>query len=120
MDKDLKQHIRGLEEQLLRPEVRSSPEELNKLLANDFREFGSMGHIFLKSDCIAAVGASGVFKMTLHNFDMHTLADDAVLATYQIIDETRNRHTLRSSIWKLRNGRWQLFFHQGTIIHLQP
>lgn len=23
-------------------------------------------------------------------------------------------HTLRSSIWKYRDNRWQMFFHQGT------
>lgn len=120
MDKhtNLKEHIKGLEEKLLRPEVRTSPEELDKLLADEFCEYGSAGSIFVKSDFMGAGGVSA-FKMTLHNFDMHALAHDVVLATYQIIDETRNRHTLRSSIWKCRDGRWQLFFHQGTITNLQ-
>lgn len=115
---DLKEYIKDLEEKLLRPEVRTSPEELNKLLADDFVEYGSSGHIFSKNDCISAVG-TGVLKLTLRNFDMHTLADDVVLTTFQLIDETRERHTLRSSIWRYRNGRWQLFFHQGTITNLQ-
>lgn len=120
MDKtvNLKKYIKGLEEKLLRPEVRTNPEKLNELLADEFFEYGSSGNIFSKNDCIDAVKIGGTFKMTLHNFNMHTLADDVVLATFQINDETRNRHTLRSSIWKYKNGRWQLFFHQGTITNV--
>jgi hypothetical protein len=45
---------------------------------------------------------------------LHTLAPDVVLATYRVVDETRKQHTLRSSIWKLKDGRWQMVFHQGT------
>ncbi|MGM0878048.1 MAG: DUF4440 domain-containing protein [Bacillota bacterium] len=50
-----------------------------------------------------------------YDFEIHPISDGAVLATYCVKDETRNQHTLRSSIWKLIDGRWQMFFHQGTI-----
>jgi hypothetical protein len=56
----------------------------------------------------------GVIKATLHNFEVHPLAPDVVLATYCSVNETRKQHTLRSSIWKRIDGRWQMVFHQGT------
>ncbi|WP_338753069.1 DUF4440 domain-containing protein [Bacillus sp. FJAT-52991] len=122
MDRDLnlKEYIKGLDEKLLRPEVRASPEELNNLLADEFFEYGGSGNIFVKSDFTGAAGVGGgvELKLTLHNFDMHILADDVVLTTYQIKDETRKQNTLRSSIWKYRNEKWQLFFHQGTLTNL--
>jgi hypothetical protein len=50
---DLKVHIKQLEENLLKPEVRSSGAELKKLLADDFFEIGSSGRILYKNKEIA-------------------------------------------------------------------
>jgi hypothetical protein len=110
----LKEHLRRLEERLLEPEIRTSPEEITKLLADDFFEFGSSGNIWYKKDCVGE-GGVGILKMTLHDFEINPLSPDVVLTTYRVIDETRMQHTLRSSIWKFIDGRWQMFFHQGTL-----
>ncbi|SNT18465.1 hypothetical protein SAMN05444672_108127 [Bacillus sp. OK838] len=109
----LKAHVQQLEEKLLKSEIRTSPEELSSLLKDDFFEFGSSGRIWTKSDCIGEEGI-GAVNMILSDFDMHQLSEDTVLTTYRIFDEGRGEHTLRSSIWKYANGRWQMFFHQGT------
>ncbi|MEJ9231440.1 DUF4440 domain-containing protein [Peribacillus butanolivorans] len=109
----LKEHLCQLEEALLKPEIRTSPEELSKLLKDDFFEFGSSGNVWYKRDCIGDEGI-GVGTMTLSNFEIHQLSEDTVLTTYRIYNEIKMEHTLRSSIWKYRNGRWQMFFHQGT------
>jgi hypothetical protein len=109
----LKAHVQQLEEKLLKSEIRTSPEELSLLLKDDFFEFGSSGRIWTKSDCIGEEGI-GAVNMILSDFDMHQLSEDTVLTTYRIFDEGREEHTLRSSIWKYTNGRWQMFFHQGT------
>lgn len=45
-DLNLQSHLRTLEESHLRPEVRSSPEALGALLAEDFFEFGSSGQVW--------------------------------------------------------------------------
>ena len=117
MDNDLKKHLKELEERHTNLEVRKSREELDNILADDFFEIGSSGYMFNKKDCLE----SGVVltEMTLHNYEIYPLAADIVLSTYYIMDKTRNRNTLRSSIWKKIDGRWQLFFHQGTITPLQ-
>lgn len=113
----LKEHLRELEESHINLDVRKSREKLDRLLADDFFEIGSSGYMFNKKDCLK----DGVVltEMSLHNYEIYPLAEDVILSTYYIVDKTRNRNTLRSSIWKFIEGRWQLFFHQGTITSLQ-
>lgn len=117
MDEKLKAHLKTLEESHTSLAVRQDKEEMDKILAEDFFEIGSSGRMFDKKECLQ----TGVVltEMSLHNYEIHPLAQDVVLATYFIVDTTRNRNTLRSSIWKLIDGRWQLYFHQGTITDLQ-
>lgn len=113
---DLKKHIKRLEESHITPNVRENMGKLDEILADEFFEIGSSGYMYDKKECLE----TGVVlsDMTMHNFDMYPLADDVVLTTYYIVDTTRNRNTYRSSIWKLIDGRWQLYFHQGTITPL--
>jgi hypothetical protein len=110
----LKKQICELEQQLLNPETRTNIDQLDKLLADDFFEFGSLGNVWYKNDSVGGEGLS-VRKMSLYDFELHPLSDKVVLATYRVKDETREQNTLRSSIWKFEDGRWQMFFHQGTI-----
>ncbi|SHM44023.1 DUF4440 domain-containing protein [Gracilibacillus kekensis] len=98
-------------------QVRQDTRKLGEILSDDFFEIGSSGNTCNKEDCLE----SGVIltEMSLHNYQINLLADDVILATYYLVDKTRNRNTLRSSIWKHINGRWQLYFHQGTKTELQ-
>ncbi|MFJ7746918.1 DUF4440 domain-containing protein [Peribacillus sp. NPDC097295] len=117
MDADLKIQLRELEESHIGLEVRKSRKKLDEILADNFFEIGSSGYMFDKKECLE----TGVVltKMSLHNYEIYPLAPDVVLSTYFIVDRTRNRNTYRSSIWKYIDGRWQLYFHQGTISPLQ-
>ena len=117
MIETLKEHLQKLEESHIGLELRMNVEKLGELLADDFFEIGSSGFMYDKQECLE-VGVV-LTEMTLHNYEIYPLADGVVLATYFIVDTTRNRNTLRSSIWKLIDGRWQLYFHQGTITPLQ-
>ncbi|GGE08911.1 hypothetical protein GCM10011571_07770 [Marinithermofilum abyssi] len=108
----LKEHLYQLERQLLQPEIRTSPEEFSKLLADEFFEFGSSGKVWFKKDMVSS--GLTVREMTLHHFEVNVLAPDVVLATYRVVDEARKMNTLRSSIWKQKDGKWQMVFHQGT------
>ncbi|UCZ52410.1 DUF4440 domain-containing protein [Bacillus shivajii] len=117
MDVNLKQHLKELEERHTNLEIRKSTDELNNILDDRFFEISSSGYMYNKKECLE----SGVIltEMTLHNYEIYPLASDVVLSTYYIEDKTRSRNTLRSSIWKHSDGRWQLYFHQGTITELQ-
>lgn len=117
MIENLKEHLQQLEESHTGLEVRRSKEKLDAILADDFFEIGSSGYIYDKKECLE----TGVVltEMKLHNYEIYPLAHDIVLSTYFLVDTTRERNTLRSSIWKLIDGHWQIYFHQGTITPLQ-
>ncbi|MEK3766180.1 nuclear transport factor 2 family protein [Solibacillus sp. FSL K6-4121] len=117
MVENLKEHLQQLEESHTGMEVRMSRERLDEILADDFFEIGSSGFMYDKKECLE----TGVVltEMKLHNYEIYPLVHDVVLATYFLVDTTRERNTLRSSIWKFINGKWQLYFHQGTITPLQ-
>lgn len=114
----IEQHLRQLEEQLLRPDVRWSAEKLSALLADEFVEFGSSGRVFDKQQIIAALQAESPTRRSLADFKTSVLAPGMVLATYRAIRDDASGESptssLRSSIWKLMDGRWQMLFHQGT------
>jgi hypothetical protein len=104
-----------LENQLLQPEIRRSPKDIDRLLADEFVEFGSSGTIYRKQQC---VGGMSQTQRSLSHFEAKLLAPGVALATYRVVkhDEPRPhmKYSLRSSIWKLIDGRWQMVFHQGT------
>ena len=114
--------LRRLEEELLKPEVRHSPRQVGDLLSDDFVEFGSSGGVFNKQQVIAALEQEGLpdptIRLSLVDFIARNLASDVILVTYRTIQEggpgNMQESRLRSSIWKLIEGRWQMVFHQGT------
>jgi hypothetical protein len=108
--------LRHLEEQLLQPEVRASAERVNALLADEFVEFGSSGQVFDKKQIIALLQQEMPTRRSLSNLLTTVLAERVVLVTYRATRSSNPPvHTLRSSIWRLSNGRWQMVFHQGTL-----
>nr|WP_289038132.1 DUF4440 domain-containing protein [uncultured Allobacillus sp.] len=117
MNPILKDQLRRLEETHINIEVRKSKEKLADILADDFFEIGSSGRMFDIEECLRAGVA--ITEMEIDHYEIHPLAPDVVLATYFLTDKTRNRNTLRSSIWKWIDGRWQLYFHQGTITDMK-
>ena len=75
------QLIRGLEEQLLRAEVRKSPERVAGLLADDFTEIGSSGRVYDKQQIIDLLQRErwpGP-QATLRDFSARPLAADLIL-----------------------------------------
>ncbi len=113
-----------LETSLHRPDTRMSPQQVSDLLADEFFEFGKSGRVYNKQitvDALASEGSSGTTIVPqVADFSVTSLSSDVVLVTYRSIrvaDETsKSFETLRSSIWKLGSGRWQMVFHQGTPI----
>jgi len=109
-------HLQLLEEELLRPEVRRDPGRLGALLAEEFREFGASGRIFDRAAILRELATEESAKLSLAAFACQRLAPDIALVTYRSHreDTTGTREALRSSLWILRDGRWQVLFHQGT------
>ena len=113
----LEERILALEQKLLDPDVRASSRELDCLIADDFVEFGSSGRIGDKQDVLSALVTQSGVHFTISDFVIRDLGPDLVLATYRVIRSTKeaeHRASLRSSIWRFENERWQMIFHQGT------
>jgi hypothetical protein len=106
--------LRTLEEKLLQPTIRKSEKNLEDLLADDFLEFGSSGRTFNKEELMKGLANESTIKMQLMDFKTQMLAKDVYLTTYRVLRSNDMKYTLRSSIWKEKEGTWQMFFHQGT------
>src|SRR5690349_20455604 len=112
----LEAQLRHLEEQLLHPGERASAERLDALLAEDFVEFGTSGRIFDKKQIVKLLPEESPIKLSLSDFKSTMLSETIALLTYRAIRGSRPPvRTLRSSIWRLSNGQWQMVFHQGTL-----
>ena len=110
----LSQHLRGLEESLLLPDVRKS-KRLVELLADNFVEFGSSGRTYKKADLVATLQAEFPVTQSADDFHVELLAPTVALLTYRIHRRSvPPLHTLRSSIWQLHGSQWRMVFHQAT------
>lgn len=114
----LKKQLRLLEELLLQPEIRESVKEIDALLADDFIEYGSSGRIYNKKIELDEMPKAPNVQTTITDFEVKLLADGVALATYCAVRHGNEgeelRYSLRSSIWRLHKGKWQVVFHQGT------
>jgi len=118
----LEQHIRRLEEQLLQVAAGGSLhlESMERLLAEDFLEIGVSGRIYDKKQVFQALLAKPSVHYSIMDFRIRSLTRDVVLATYRTIRQDAPGsppiHSLRSSLWKHFEDRWQMVFHQGTFV----
>src|SRR5215208_610829 len=100
LDPELPSRLRVLEETHLQPEVRSSPEAMGALLAEDFIEFGSSGRVYDRKSILEA--DLGSFRWSIDDFVVRLLAPGVALTTYRLstwsVEDTDVRTTLRSSV----------------------
>lgn len=116
---ELNDHLRALEESLLRNAVRKNTTQVSDLLAESFREFGCSGRRYSKAEMIAHLRDEEYVPIFLTEFELKVLSPSLALVTYRAIRNRRNdapEQSWRSSLWELCDGRWQMLFHQGTKI----
>ena len=94
--------FRDLEERLLQPEVRRSPDEAGKLLAADFIEFGSLGAVYSRRQILDGLAKETPMELSATDFSARVLCDGVVLVTYRSMGRDpasgREWHSLRSSV----------------------
>ena len=117
----LRDHILQLENDLLKAEVRKSPKRISELLANDFIEFCSSGdeYHYKEGDMFQALDDNSTLDWEISDFRIKELSSNCILSLFKLIkhdvvDENK-KYSLRSSIWKNYDGKWKMFFHQGTL-----
>lgn len=113
------EEVISLEKLLLKPIARKDLKTLERLIAEDFVEFGSSGKIYNKSDVIASLLWEPITSFQATDFNLKALNNECVLLTYRLIARETNKVSLRSSVWLFRKPHgWQMVFHQGTYCFL--
>ena len=118
MDEDW---LEELEQSLLRPETRRDVQALSKLLADDFHEVGASGHVYDKAAVLTALPVElAPQSYVISEFTVTELDIYVAMLSYRLearyAGEAAPRKTLRSSMWRLAEDGWQMFFHQGTPV----
>jgi hypothetical protein len=114
------QHLQYLEQSLLSPSVRRDRDRVAALLADDFVEFGSSGKIWTREQILEMLGKeeSDDPAPSVEDLKCKFLSDSVVLITYKTVrtnaETQKSFGTLRSSLWSMKSGTWQVHFHQGT------
>lgn len=124
---NLKAKLIALEEHLFKAEIRASYGELDELIADDFTEISSSGVRFGKNEALERLPSELPPKISACEYELRYLAPNYAQLLYKAVmvkgGETTAIYSLRCSIWSLRNGKWQMIFHQGTLcktFELQP
>lgn len=113
--------LRALEEQLLTHSVRKDAERVSALLAEEFCEFGSSGAVYSRAEMLAFLQDEEEMHVTMSEFVCRPIAEGVALVTYRserAVDGEGVIAALRSSLWVMREGRWQMVFHQGTRVKI--
>ena len=110
--------LQRLEHELLQPGVRRDADRVAWLLTDEFREVGSSGRALSKAEIIAALQVEAAAQWQLSGFTAQALGPEAALVTYTATKTLHdvNSTSSRSSVWVVREGRWQMLYHQGTPI----
>jgi len=88
---------------------------LENRLSNDFIEYGKSGRVYDRESTINALhGLPEDRNIEITQFSLTVLSESILLARYVSHHRDDNSHALRTSIWKLEDNIWKLFFHQGT------
>jgi hypothetical protein len=112
--------LREREEALLDPEVRRNRAQVERLLSEDFLEFGSSGRVWTRDQIFNLLATEAYERFVIEDFECALLSEDTALLTYRAVGvdaQSGDRiASLRSSIWTGESGTWRLRFHQGTRI----
>lgn len=102
---------------LLDPEVRASPDRVLELLDPEFTEIGASGRRWDVASILTVTGDGTVSPESPVNVDEMAgvvLAPGIVHLTY--FAHHQGRRAWRSSLWRLTEEGWRMYFHQGTPV----
>jgi hypothetical protein len=105
--------VLAAERDLLRPAVRSSAAELNRLLDADFSEIGASGRVWTRADVIASLlDEPGAGDLVVSDMAARHVTEDVILVTDTTRSPALTAH--RASWWRRDGAAWRCYFHQGT------
>lgn len=101
---------------LLDPEVRASPARVLELLDPEFTEIGASGRRWDVESILTVTSAGSVSPespVEVSEMSGAVLAPGVVHLTY--FADNQGRRVWRSSLWRLTETGWRMYFHQGTL-----
>ncbi|MGV9937823.1 nuclear transport factor 2 family protein [Streptomyces olivaceoviridis] len=101
---------------LLDPEVRAVPARVLELLDPEFIEFGASGRRWDVESVLAVTSGGSVSAespVKVSEMSGVVLAPGVVHLTY--FADNQGRRAWRSSLWRLTETGWRMYFHQGTL-----
>jgi hypothetical protein len=108
--------LRACEENLLDPAIRRDPLRVEALLDVDFREFGSSGRVWARTQILDLLASDEYVARSIEGFKCEILASDIALVTYCATSADHQTVSLRSSLWTRTNKIWRMRFQQGTRV----
>ncbi|MEV6766304.1 DUF4440 domain-containing protein [Streptomyces sp. NPDC051105] len=100
---------------LLDPEVRASPDLVLELLDPEFTEIGASGRRWDAVSILTVTSGGSVSAespVQVSEMSGTLLAPGVVHLTY--FADHQGRRVWRSSLWRLTETGWRMYFHQGT------
>ncbi|SEF14963.1 DUF4440 domain-containing protein [Streptomyces sp. Ag109_O5-10] len=101
---------------LLDPEVRARPDLVQALLDPEFTEVGVSGRHWDATSILAVTSGGSVSPespVEVSEMSGTVLAPGIVHLTY--FADNQGRRAWRSSLWRLTNTGWRVYYHQGTL-----
>ncbi|WP_326624481.1 MULTISPECIES: DUF4440 domain-containing protein [unclassified Streptomyces] len=104
------------EMRLLDPDVRASPSLVSELLDPEFLEIGASGRRWDATSILTVTSDDSVVPeapVKVSEMSGAVLAPGIVHLTY--FADHSGRRAWRSSVWRLTEVGWRMYFHQGTL-----
>ena len=109
---NLKATLIQLEQDLLKPEIRHSPQQLNQYLADDFFEITSTGFCYNKNHALTRLPSEVATEFSQQDYTIKPLADGLVQLLYKATvkrsSDNITHYSLRCSIWQFNGEQWQM------------
>lgn len=94
-----------------------SAEDASLLIAEDFVEFGASGNVWSKAEIVQEMAEWMPSEAIIENFRVRDLSPAVCLVTYKLVGPVKDgRVSNRSSIWRYTGDKWEIIFHQGTLV----
>ncbi|MFI8951451.1 DUF4440 domain-containing protein [Streptomyces sp. NPDC053750] len=104
------------EMELLDPEVRASPARVLGLLDPEFTEIGASGRRWdVESILTVTSGGSVSPESPVKVSEMSGVALTPGIVHLTYFADHQGRRAWRSSVWRLTETGWRMYFHQGTL-----
>ena len=100
----------------------TSESDIEQLMCEDFFEIGASGREYNRADVLSTLleryqDAKYQDQWEAFNFRVTKISHDTYLLNYHLLQD-KTRLTQRSTIWKLFQDCWKIFYHQGTIMRM--